>query len=248
MDKAADVKATLAAFSRPEQEATFAWFFKTGAGQYGEGDVFIGAKVPETRSVAKLYKNLASHEIDELLASQIHEERQCGLFILVGQFKRAKTTEAQQEFFDHYLNLVYEGRVNNWDLVDATAPYLGAFLIGKPDALKLLTHLARSEKLWERRVAIIFTFAFIRVGEFKEALEIAEILNEDKHDLIHKAVGWMLREVGKKDIAELRKYLSRFAATMPRTALRYAIEKMDEPERKRWMAEKTKLPNWSAGN
>jgi len=210
--------------------------------------VFIGAKVPETRSVAKLYKNLASHEIDELLASQIHEERQCGLFILVGQFKRAKTTEAQQEFFDHYLNLVYEGRVNNWDLVDATAPYLGAFLIGKPDALKLLTHLARSEKLWERRVAIIFTFAFIRVGEFKEALEIAEILNEDKHDLIHKAVGWMLREVAKEDIAELRKYLSRFAATMPRTALRYAIEKMDEPERKRWMAEKTKLPNWSAGN
>ena len=210
--------------------------------------MFIGAKVPETRSVAKLYKNLASHEIDELLASQIHEERQCGLFILVGQFKRAKTTEAQQEFFDHYLNLVYEGRVNNWDLVDATAPYLGAFLIGKPDALKLLTHLARSEKLWERRVAIIFTFAFIRVGEFKEALEIAEILNEDKHDLIHKAVGWMLREVAKEDIAELRKYLSRFAATMPRTALRYAIEKMDEPERKRWMAEKTKLPNWSAGN
>ena len=238
MDKAADVKVALAAFSRPEKEATFAWFFKTGPGQYGEGDVFIGAKVGETRSVAKQFKDLAAHEIDELLASPIHEERQCGLFILVGQFNRAKTPEAKQELFDHYLNLVYEGRVNNWDLVDATAPYLGAFLIGKPDSMKLLMKLAHSEKLWERRVAIVFTFAFIRVGELKEALQIAEMLNEDKHDLIHKAVGWMLREVGKKDIDELRKYLSRFAATMPRTALRYSIEKMDEDERQIWLAKK----------
>jgi 3-methyladenine DNA glycosylase AlkD len=238
MDKAADVKAALAAFSRPEKEATFAWFFKTGPGQYGEGDVFIGAKVPETRSVAAKFKHLASHEIDELLASRIHEERQCGLFILVGQFKRAKTPGAQQELFDHYLNLVYEGRVNNWDLVDATAPYLGAFLIGKPDAVTLLEKLARSEKLWERRVAIVFTFAFIRVGEVREAVHIAEMLLEDKHDLIHKASGWMLREVGKRDIAELRNFLSRFAATMPRTMLRYAIEKLDEPERKRWLGAK----------
>ena len=240
MDKVADVKAALAAFSRPEKEATFSWFFKTGPGQYGEGDVFIGAKVGETRSVAKRFKDLASHEIDELLASPIHEERQCGLFILVGQFNRAKTPGAQQEIFDHYLNLVFEGRVNNWDLVDATAPYLGAFLIGKPDAMELLEKLARSEKVWERRVAIVFTFAFIRVGELQETARISEILNEDKHDLIHKASGWMLREVGKKDLAELRKYLSRFAATMPRTALRYAIEKMEEPERQLWLAARSK--------
>ena len=243
MANAAEVKAALAAFARPDKEATFAWFFKTGPGQYGEGDVFIGAKVGETRSVAKRFKDLGPLEIDKLLASPIHEERQCGLFILLAQFRKAKTSESQQEIFDHYLELVLEGRVNNWDLVDATAPYLGAFLIGKPDAIKLLERLAKSEKLWERRVSIMFTAAFIRAGELEPTLHIAEILIDDKHDLIQKAVGWMLREVGKKDITELRNFLGRFAATMPRTTLRYAIEKMDELDRKRWMAKKAKSPN-----
>jgi len=242
MDKAADVKAALAAFSRPEKEATFAWFFKTGPGQYGEGDVFIGAKVPETRSVAAKFEHLPAEHIDELLASKIHEERQCGLFILVGQFKRAKTAAAQQEIFEHYLNLLYEGRVNNWDLIDGTAPYLGTYLVGKPDALKLLEKLAKSENLWQRRASVMFTFAFIKAGEFGEALHIAEMLLGDKHDLIHKATGWMLREVGNRDVAELRKFLGRFAATMPRTMLRYAIEKLDESERQRWLAEKPKRP------
>ncbi len=243
MSTAAEVKQDLAAFARPEKEATFSWFFKTGPGQYGEGDVFIGAKVPETRSVAAKHKGLPQHEIDELLASEVHEHRQCGLFIMVNRFKRTKAAAEQQEMFDHYLQLLHEGRVNNWDLVDATAPYLGAFLIGKPDAMDLLQRLAKSDSLWERRAAIIFTFAFIRADkqgfenfDLEPTWAIAEMLLGDKHDLIHKAVGWMLREAGKRDVEKLREFLGRFAATMPRTALRYSIEKLDETERKYWLS------------
>ena len=138
--------------------------------------------------------------------------------------------------------MVYEGRVNNWDLVDTSAPYFGMYLVGKPDAMRLLESLAKSEKLWERRVAIMFTFASTRAAvlklgpaDFRPTIQIAEILLHDKHDLIHKAVGWMLREVGNRDVAELRNYLSRYAAVMPRTMLRYAIEKLDADERKVWL-------------
>jgi 3-methyladenine DNA glycosylase AlkD len=241
------VKQDLAAFARPEKEATFSWFFKTGPGQYGDGDVFIGAKVPETRKVAAAHKDLAQHEIDELLASGVHEHRQCGLFIMVNRFKRSKSPAAQQEMFDHYLQLLHAGRINNWDLIDATAPYLGVYLIGRPDALTLLQKLAASESLWERRAAIIFTFAFIRADklgfenfDLAPTWKIAELLIKDQHDLIHKAVGWMLREAGKRDTDQLRQFLTRFAATMPRTALRYAIEKLSETERKTWLSYKNR--------
>ncbi len=235
-ETALDVENALRAFSHPDKVKAYEWFFKTGPGQYGEGDVFIGVRVPENRSVAKRFRNIGEAEITELTHSPIHELRQCGLFILVDKFKRAKTESARKEHFDHYMHLVYEGRVNNWDLVDATAPYLGAWLIGRVDALGLMSSLAASEKLWERRVGIIFTFAFIRVGELEPTFEIAKQLLGDKHDLMHKAVGWMLREAGKKDLEALRAFLREFTPVMPRTALRYAIEKMDETERKMWMA------------
>ena len=240
--KVAGAKAALATFVNPEKRAFFPKFFKSGPGQYGEGDEFLGVTVPNVRLVAKQFAGLTEAEIYELMNSSIHEHRLMGLIMLVAKWSKAKTAAAQQELFDFYLRLVYEGRVNNWDLVDTSAPYFGMFLIGKPDAMELLESLARSEKLWERRVAIMFTFASIRASklglgpaDFEPTIQIAEILLRDKHDLIHKAVGWMLREVGNRDLAELRNFLSRYAAEMPRTMLRYSIEKLDSDERKKWL-------------
>jgi 3-methyladenine DNA glycosylase AlkD len=243
----AGAKAALAAFVNPEKAAHFPKFFKAGPGQYGEGDIFLGVTVPNVRAVAKDFAGLAEAEIYELMQSPIHEHRLLALIMLVAKWKRATSkkngsAEAQQELFDLYLRLVYEGRVNNWDLVDQSAPYFGMYLVGKPEALDLLESLARSEKLWERRVAIMFTFASIRSSklglgpaDFAPTIHIAEMLLQDRHDLIHKAVGWMLREVGNRDLAALRNFLSRFAASMPRTMLRYAIEKLDEVERQMWL-------------
>jgi 3-methyladenine DNA glycosylase AlkD len=247
----AGAKAALATFVNPEKQAFFPKFFKAGPGQYGEGDIFLGVTVPNVREVAKQFAGLTEAEVYELMQSPIHEHRLLALIIMVGQWKKANSAKssapsAQQELFDLYLRLVYEGRVNNWDLVDTSAPYFGMFLIGKPDSMALLESLARSEKLWERRVSIMFTFAMIRSNklgkgpdDFAPTLHIAEMLLHDKHDLIHKAVGWMLREVGNRDVAELRNFLSRFAAVMPRTMLRYAIEKLAADERKVWMGQKT---------
>jgi 3-methyladenine DNA glycosylase AlkD len=243
----AGAKAALATFVNPEKQAFFPKFFKAGPGQYGEGDIFLGVSVPNVREVAKKFSGLTEAELHELMQSPIHEHRLLALIILVAKWKRATakktgTAEAQRELFDLYLRLVYEGRVNNWDLVDQSAPYFGMYLVGKPESLVLLESLAGSEKLWERRVSIMFTFASTRAAvlkigpaDFAPTLHIAEILLHDKHDLIHKAVGWMLREVGNRDVAELRNFLSRFAGVMPRTMLRYAIEKLDEPERKMWL-------------
>ncbi|MCX8529025.1 MAG: DNA alkylation repair protein [Rhodoluna sp.] len=247
----AGAKAALATFVNPEKQAFFPKFFKAGPGQYGEGDIFLGVTVPNVREVAKQFAGITEAEIYELMQSPIHEHRLLALIIMVGKWKKAISAKssapsAQQELFDLYLRLVYEGRVNNWDLVDTSAPYFGMFLIGKPDSMKLLESLAHSEKLWERRVSIMFTFAMIRSSklgkgpdDFAPTLHIAEILLHDKHDLIHKAVGWMLREVGNRDVAELRTFLSRYAAVMPRTMLRYAIEKLDADERKVWLGQKT---------
>lgn len=253
----AGAKAALAAFVNPEKRAFFPKFFKSGPGQYGEGDEFLGVTVPNVRAVAKQYAALTEAEIYELMNSSIHEHRLLGLIMLVAKWNRLQSKKtsvptAQQELFDFYLRLVSEGRVNNWDLVDTSAPYFGMYLIGKPDAIKLLESLARSEKLWERRVAIMFTFASIRASklgkgpaDFAPTIQIAEILLHDKHDLIHKAVGWMLREVGNRDLAELRNFLSRFAAEMPRTMLRYSIEKLDAEERKAWLANASEFSNSS---
>jgi 3-methyladenine DNA glycosylase AlkD len=238
----AGAKAALASFINPEKQAFFPKFFKAGPGEYAEGDQFLGVTVPNVRTVAKQFAGLTEAEIYELVQSPIHEHRLLGLIMLVAKWKKAKTAGAQQELFDFYLRLVYEGHVNNWDLVDTSAPYFGVYLVGKPDAMPLLESLALSEKLWERRVAIMFTFASTRAAvlkigaaDFEPTLQIAELLLNDKHDLIHKATGWMLREVGNRDVTELRKFLTRYAGTMPRTMLRYAIEKLGPVERKKWL-------------
>ena len=234
--KAANVKSALAAFASPARAHDLQWFFKTGPGEYGEGDLFIGLTVPQTRRVAAQFKDLSLTEIHLLGTSEIHEHRLCALVILVSQFEKTKDLKSRKAMFDTWMKLLREGHINNWDLVDVSAHKIGAWLIGRDDAMKSLEKLAKSKKLWERRSAIIFTFAFMRAGSLDESLEIAELLVDDQHDLIHKAVGWVMREVGKRDIEVLRAFLHAHAATMPRTMLRYAIEKMGETERKRWLA------------
>jgi len=210
-------------------------FFKTEPGGYGEGDRFLGPTVPQTREIAKQFRDLPLDQLDLLLDSQWHEVRLTALHILVGQFNRAKTRVLRTELFDFYIHAVYRGAVNNWDLVDTSAPQLGKLLVEQPRKT-LIIKLAKSDNLWERRVAIMFTFAHIRAGEFGVPQHISMILLHDEHDLIHKAVGWMLREIGNRDIEVLRAFLAKFHKEMPRTMLRYAIEKLDAVERAKWMA------------
>jgi len=221
--------------AKPKRALELQRFFKTAKGQYGEGDIFLGLTVPEVRVIAKKYKHLSFPKIEELTKSPFHEFRLCGLIILNLQFQGAKDSKARKKIFDFYLKQAKAGYVNNWDLVDVTAPIIGAYLVGENDPYPVLEKLARSKSLWERRLAIIFTFAFIRAGELDPTIEISRRLLKDDHDLIHKAVGWMLREVGKRDIQILRAFLNESAQQMPRTMLRYAIEKMSEVERKKWL-------------
>jgi 3-methyladenine DNA glycosylase AlkD len=216
-------------------------YFKTGPGEYGEGDVFIGVRVPVTRSVGKDFRDLSSAEIVELAHSPIHEHRLCAVVILADQFKRSKNVLQQSELFDVLLNLVSSGRVNNWDLVDSSAPYVGAYLTQIPDYMDLLRRMAESDDVWERRTAVMFTAALIRQGICDPTLELCEMLLRDEHDLIHKATGWMLREVGRRDLNKLQGFLDTYAATMPRTMLRYAIEHMDPQQRQHYLSLKSLL-------
>ncbi len=215
----------------PEQAKVLQRFFKTGPGEYGEGDIFLGIKVPKTREIAKKYSGLSLPKVEELLKSKIHEHRLAGLLILVDKFKKADE-RTKGDIFNFYLkNSKY---VNNWDLVDLTAPNIvGEFLFNKKR--DKLYELAGSKNLWEKRISIISTFSFIRKNYFKDAFRISEILMNDKHDLIHKAIGWMLREIGKRDSNILEDFLKKHHKTMPRTALRYAIEKFDEERRKEYL-------------
>ena len=210
-------------------------FFQTAKGQYGEGDVFLGLTVPEVRVIARKYKNLSLSEIEELTKSPFHEFRLCGLIILNQQFQGTKDFKIQKKIFDFYLRQAKAQRINNWDLVDVSAPIIGKYLTEEADPYPLLMKLARSKSLWERRISIIFTFAFIRAGELDPTIEISKALIKDEHDLIHKAVGWMLREAGKRDGRLLREFLNENASQMPRTMLRYSIEKFAESERKKWL-------------
>lgn len=205
-------------------------FFKTGKGEYGEGDIFIGSTVPDTRRVCKEFKNLPLVEIQKLLDSPIHEHRLAAVIILTDQFRNNK-----REVYDFYLKNVYKGRVNNWDIVDSSAhKIVGPYLYDKPR--DLLFELAESEDLWQRRVAIISTFYFISKGDASTSIELSEILLNDKHDLIHKAVGWMLREVGKRAGDEiLLDFLNKNAVQMPRTMLRYSIERLPESKRRYYL-------------
>ncbi len=216
-------------------------FFKTGPGGYGEGDTFIGVRVPVIRTVAKAYKDLSPDEIYELAQSPVHEIRLCAVFVLVGQFKRSRNLTQQGELFDLLLELVITGRVNNWDLVDSSAPYLGAYLPHLPDYEKFLDSWSSSPDLWQRRTAVMLTFALIRDGIFEPTLVLCTKLLGDTEDLIHKATGWMLREVGRRDLSVLRAFLDAHAATMPRTMLRYAIEHLEPAERLHYLQQKSLL-------
>ena len=212
-------------------------FFQTAPGQYGEGDVFLGLTVPQVRTVAKEYKAISLDEIDVLIRSKFHEVRLCGLVILTLQYKAAKERKTKKKLFDLYMKAMTDGYINNWDLVDVTAPIIGEYLIDSDDPYVLLYKLAKSKSLWQRRVSMVFTFAFIRSGDIEPTFEMAEKLLHDKHDLIHKAVGWALREAGKLNGVALRNFLSAHSHEMPRTMLRYSIEKFPERERKKWLLE-----------
>ncbi len=206
-------------------------FFKTGPGEYGEGDIFIGVRVPDLRKLAKEFQDIATSEVRAFLASSIHEERFLALLILVRNYGRGDEI-TKKKIYDLYLeNTPF---INSWDLVDGSAHHIvGAFLMGKNKAP--LYRLAKSENLWERRIAIISTFQFIKHDQYQETLEIAKILLTDPEDLIHKAVGWMLREIGKRDGVAEETFLKKHYMKMPRTMLRYAIEKFPEPKRQRYL-------------
>ncbi len=211
-------------------------YFKTGKGEYGEGDVFLGIIVPKQREIAKEFGgNLSFAHIEELLNSKIHEERLIGLLILIDRYKKGNN-DKKKFIFDFYLKFVELGKINNWDLVDLSAPsVVGDFLINNPSEKNVLYLLANSDDLWKKRISIISCFAFIKMKQFDDCLKISEILLNDKHDLIHKAVGWMLREVGKRDEKVLICFLDKHCSRMPRVMLRYAIERLDEKTRKDYL-------------
>jgi 3-methyladenine DNA glycosylase AlkD len=206
-------------------------FFKTAKGEYGEGDIFLGVRVPEQRRIANKYRNMPLTDVLELLRSGIHEHRMTALFILTEKFNKGDV-EAKGRIVDLYLsNTAY---VNNWDLVDCSAhKILGVWLVDK--SREVLYELARSESLWERRISIISTFAFIKNGDLVDALTLAEALLDDGHDLIQKASGWVLREIGKKDQSVLEEFLLKHYQKMPRTMLRYALERLPVKRRSFYM-------------
>jgi 3-methyladenine DNA glycosylase AlkD len=227
----------LKAFTKKGRISDLARFYKTAPGEYGEGDLFLGGTVPQTRSVAKKHQNLDLKEVEKLFKSPFHEARLCAAIILNHQFAKSNTSQERKKLFDFYMKQVRAERVNNWDIVDVSAPWMGVYLLEVNDPMPLLIKLSKSKSLWQRRVSMILTFALIRAGDLEPTVIIAELLLKDNHDLIHKAVGWMLREAGKRDVMLLRRFLSDHAHEMPRTMLRYAIEKLPERERKTWLLE-----------
>ena len=221
-------------FADKEKAKILQGFFKTGKGQYGKGDVFWGVGVPNIRKVVRgHWKDMGIGFIEKLLGSEVHEKRLLALLILVEKYNNTSLDDERRVLFDFYLKNV-KG-VNNWDLVDLSAPnVVGDYLLNKKDR-KVLIKLAKSENLWERRIGILATLTFIRAGEFDDTLKISKILLKDSHDLIHKAVGWMLREVGKRDSEVEENFLKIHYKNMPRTMLRYAIERFDEDKRKKYL-------------
>lgn len=230
-----DLRKDLKSLTDSVRAKTSQSFFKTGKGQYGEGDIFLGITVPKQREVALRYKDLPINEIEKLLKSKIHEERLVSLLILIYKYKKG-IEEIKKEIFNFYINNAKF--VNNWDLIDCSADKIvGAYLSDKKK--DILIKLAKSENLWEKRIAIVSTYYFIKFQKQSEyTFKIAEILINDKHDLIQKAVGWMLREVGKNiSQTEEEKFLKKHYKTMPRTMLRYAIERF-EPNLRKFYLEK----------
>lgn len=231
LDDADAVRAELHALADPEDAAFLQRFFKTGPGEYGEGDRFLGIRVPQTRALVRCARSIPLESVLELLRSPWHEERLLALLILVDQYQRGTPDERKIIHRTYLANTQY---VNNWDLVDASAEYLVGQHI-RPDDLSLLEQLAASDSLWERRIAMLATFHWIKQGHFDPAFRIAELLLADREDLIHKAVGWMLREVGKRDQAAEEAFLRTHYKRMPRTMLRYAIERFPPDLRKAYL-------------
>jgi 3-methyladenine DNA glycosylase AlkD len=208
-------------------------FFKTGAGQYGEGDVFIGVRVPQTRLVCREFKDMPLLEIQKLFDSPVHEHRLAAVILLSDQYKKADDA-GRDAIFNLYLKNVYAGRINNWDIVDCSAEFVIGPHLQNTDR-KLLFELAKSPDIWQRRVSILSAFWYVRHNDYATTLRLTEILLHDKQDLIQKAVGWQLREVGKRDRALLLNFLDQHAATMPRTALRYSIEHLTPEQKAHYM-------------
>ena len=241
MSSAAIVTRKMRALANKKLASAQQGFYQTQPGGYGAGDKFLGISVPHSRKVAKEYKELSLSEIKKLSTSPFHEIRFVALAILVNQFRAAKDPIVRKRLYETYISMVKGGGiVNNWDLVDASAPYLGEYLIDQPGRVKILMKLAKNKDLWVQRVAIILTFALIRAGNNKPTLILAKEYLNHPHDLIHKASGWMLREVGKRDLAALRGFLKQHVHQMPRTMLRYSIEHLPKSERKRWLLDSKK--------
>jgi 3-methyladenine DNA glycosylase AlkD len=230
---ALDASQKIRALANPGKAKILSGFFKTGPGQYGEGDKFLGVMVPQTRNIAQQFLELPLPELQKLIHSPWHEERLLGLIILVLRSKRCKVERERKTYFDFYIRQMRW--INNWDLVDLTAvDVIGGYLWDKPT--DILLKWVKSKRLWDRRVAVLATFYFIRKGRFDESLRLSEMLLKDEEDLMHKAVGWMLREMGKRDEKKLLAFLESHAAHMPRTMLRYSLEKLSEPQKRRYMA------------
>jgi 3-methyladenine DNA glycosylase AlkD len=214
-----------------EQSLVLARFFKTGKGDYGEGDIFWGIKVPTQRIISKKFKDASLEDVKMLINSEVHEIRLTGLFILIEKYEEALN---KKKIFDFYLR--NKKKINNWDLVDLSSPKIvGNYLLNNKEERIILYSLARSNNLWDRRIAIVSTFSLIKNNIFKETLDISKILLKDNHDLIHKSVGWMLREVGKRDKEAEKIFLNKYYRLMPRTMLRYSIEKFPIKEKEFYM-------------
>jgi 3-methyladenine DNA glycosylase AlkD len=225
------VKLELSHKAQKEKIADLARFFKTQKGEYGEGDQFMGVTVPDQRKIARRYRELDFEEVEKLLASSIHEVRLTGLLILTYRYERADS-KLRKDIYNFYLNNT--DKINNWDLVDVSAPKIvGEYLLQNPQERPILLKLGNSKNLWKRRIAVLSTFPLIKSGQFREIEKLAQKLLSDGHDLIYKAVGWMLREVGKIDQDFLLEFLNNYAGKMPRVMLRYAIEKLD-PQRRQY--------------
>lgn len=222
-----DLEEDLKKTANPAKARILSGFFKTGKGEYGEGDLFLGIPVPEQRKIARKYSDLSLKYIRKLLSSKIHEYRLVALLILIRQYGKASETVKKDIVYFYIENIRH---VNSWDLVDLSAPkILGAYLMDKERSI--LYKLVRSDNFWEKRIAIMATFTFIRNNQFEDTFRIAKVFLHDQHDLIQKAVGWMLREIGKRNQAEEEEFLSKHCSEMPRTMLRYAVERFDEQKR-----------------
>jgi 3-methyladenine DNA glycosylase AlkD len=234
--KAKDVIKDLSFYADKEKVKLLQRFFKTGKGEYGEGDIFIGIVVPNQRTVAKKYKDLTFPEIQKLLNSKIHECRLTALLILTYKFPKADE-KLKREIVEFYLKNTKQ--INNWDLIDlSSVEILGEYFLEHNAYKRVLLKFSKSKNLWERRISIIATFTFIKNHQFTDSLKIAETLLNDKEDLIHKAVGWMLREIGKRDLKTEEEFLKKHYQKMPRTMLRYSIEKFPEEKRQFYLLKK----------